>query len=118
MGNHNSENYKELVDRMLNNYQEIGANMSIKVHFLYSLLDRFPENCADVSDEQGERFRQDIKTMKGRYQGLWDESIMVDYYWILKRDMNVEYSRQSRKKKIIIGAYLFLRSFSFVFECF
>ena len=40
--------------------------MNIKAHFLHSYLDKFPDNCGDVSDEQ-ERFHQDIKTMKERY---------------------------------------------------
>jgi len=45
------------------------ANMSIKLHFLYSHLERFPENLGDLSDEQGERFHQDIREMEVRYQG-------------------------------------------------
>ena len=31
-------------------FQEIGANMNIKVHFLFSHLDRFQENMGSVSD--------------------------------------------------------------------
>jgi len=34
----------------------MGANMSIKLHFLYSYLDHFSENLGDLSDEQGEHF--------------------------------------------------------------
>ena len=45
-----AENYKEL----LKSLQDIGANMRIKVHFLHSHLDKFPDNCGDVSDECGE----------------------------------------------------------------
>ena len=41
--------------------------MSIKVHFLQSHLDRFPENLGDFSEEQGKRFHQDIKVMEERY---------------------------------------------------
>ena len=38
--------------------------MSIKIHLLFSHLDnRFPENLAAVSDEQGERFHQDAKVI-------------------------------------------------------
>ena len=37
--------------------------MSIKVHFLFSHIENFPENLGDVSDEQSERFHQDIKIM-------------------------------------------------------
>ena len=32
--------------------------MSLKIHFLHSHLDFFPENLGDVSDEHGERFHQ------------------------------------------------------------
>ena len=70
--NNKALNYVALVENMLTKYQEIGANMSIKVHFLHSHLDRFPENLGDFLEEQGERFHQDIKVMEERYQGRWD----------------------------------------------
>ena len=57
--------------------------MSIKVHYLHSHLDRFPENFGDTSEEQGQRFHQDIKTMEDRYQGRWDIHMMADYWWNL-----------------------------------
>ena len=62
--NRPDENYKELVGKLLKILQEIGANRSIKVHFLHSHLYKFPDNCSDVSDEQGERFHQDVKKWK------------------------------------------------------
>jgi len=40
--------------------------MSVKIHFLSSYLDFFPENCGSVRDEYGERFHQDIAAMEGR----------------------------------------------------
>ena len=43
--------------------------MNIKVHFLHSHLDKFPENLGDITEEQGERFHQYIKVMGERYQG-------------------------------------------------
>ena len=49
---------------MLEHFKILGINMSIKVHFLYSRLNLFPENLGDVSDEQGERFHQDMKTRR------------------------------------------------------
>ena len=68
LGNHKALNYVKLVENMLTKYQEMGANMSIKIHFLHSHLDRFPENLSDFSEEQGEKFHQDIKVMEERYQ--------------------------------------------------
>ncbi len=55
--------------------------MSIKVNFLNSHLDKFPGNLGDVSDDQDERFHQDIKAMEQRYQGKWDTHMMADYCW-------------------------------------
>ena len=63
LGNHKSENYVEVVEEMPTAYKELQCNMSIKVHFLFCHLDEFPENLGAVSDEQGERFHQDIKVM-------------------------------------------------------
>jgi len=55
------------VEKMLDNFQKLGCQMSVKVHYLHSQLDFFPANLGDMSEEQGERFHQDIKTMKARY---------------------------------------------------
>jgi len=61
--------------------------MSLKVHFIDSHLDFFPENLRTVSNEHGERFHQDISTMERRYQGKWSPSMLADYCWTLKRDV-------------------------------
>ena len=47
LGNFKAENYKELVKNMLSNFRDIGANMSIKIHYLFSHLDCFPTNLGD-----------------------------------------------------------------------
>ncbi|XP_061443081.1 uncharacterized protein LOC133365351 isoform X1 [Rhineura floridana] len=86
LGNHKADNYEELVQNMLANFKHLGTNMSIKVHYLHSHLDRFPDNLGDFSEEQGERFHQDIKVMEERYQGRWDRHMMADYCWSLQRD--------------------------------
>ena len=52
--NYRADNYKEIVKHMLGNFRILGINMTIKVHFLRSHLDRFQENLSDVSDKQGE----------------------------------------------------------------
>ena len=86
LGNQKTHNYKQLVHKMLTVYVKLGVNMSIIVHFLFSHLERFPDNLGDYSEEQGERFHQDIKTMEERYQGRWDQHMMPDYCWNLLRD--------------------------------
>ena len=52
--------------------------MSLDVHFLFSNMDRFPENFGDVSEEHGERFHMDIKDIDRRYQGRWNTAMISD----------------------------------------
>ena len=73
--------------------------MSIKVHYLDSHLDRFPENLGDLSEEQGERFHQDIKIIEERYQGKWNANMVTVYCWNLQRDnVSTSHSRKSKKR--------------------
>ena len=75
------------------------AYMSIKVHFLFSHLDKFPSNLESVSDEQGERFHQDMRDMEERYQGRWDSNMMADYCWSIARDHpDLKHKRRARKR--------------------
>ncbi|GBP18527.1 hypothetical protein EVAR_12988_1 [Eumeta japonica] len=64
LGSHRAENYEELVNNLLVAYKDMGCNMSLKIHFLHSHLDFFPQNLGAVSDEHGERFHQDISNME------------------------------------------------------
>ncbi|GFV22118.1 uncharacterized protein TNCV_5006011 [Trichonephila clavipes] len=90
------DHHVELVESMLSNLKELGCNMSIKIHFLHSYLDRFLQNLGDFSEEQGERFHPDLWTMEERYQGWWDSPMMADYCWSLQRDLpKVVHSRKS-----------------------
>ena len=58
------KNYEELVKNLIKAYENLGYNMSLKIHFLNSDLDSFSGNCDAVSDECGERFHQDISAME------------------------------------------------------
>jgi hypothetical protein len=44
LGNHNAEDYRDMVADLVQSYKAMGRNMSLKVHFLDSHLDFFPEN--------------------------------------------------------------------------
>ena len=102
LGNRRAANFEEIIQNMLDAYQHLGANMSIKVHFLHNHLDQFPAYCGDDSDEQGERFHQDFKEKETRYQGRWDARMMVDYCWSIKHENpKANHSGQSRKKKFL-----------------
>jgi hypothetical protein len=67
--NNKADNYQEIVERLLQSYEAMGCKMSLKIHFLHSHLDFFPQNLGAVSDAHGERFHQDIAVMEKRYQG-------------------------------------------------
>jgi hypothetical protein len=78
-GNHKDEDYENIVRIMFKNFHILGCNMSLKVHFLFSHLNLFLKNLGAVSEEQGERFDQDIKQMERFYQGRWSVSMMVGF---------------------------------------
>ncbi|KAI6650030.1 hypothetical protein LOD99_6245 [Oopsacas minuta] len=64
LGDKKASNYKELVTELVDSYHAPDCNMSIKIHYLRNHLDRFPDTQGDMSEEQGERFHQDIKVME------------------------------------------------------
>jgi hypothetical protein len=67
LGNIKDILYKTIVRNMLDKFKLLGCNMSLKLHFLASHLDYFPPNLGAVSEEQGERFHQDLKHVERRY---------------------------------------------------
>ncbi|UYV67469.1 K02A2.6-like [Cordylochernes scorpioides] len=87
LGSVKVENYRDIVNDLLLSYKALGCNMSLKIHFLHSHLDFFPDNLGAVSDEHGERFHQAISSMEKRYQGKWSPAMLADDCWALKRDL-------------------------------
>ena len=65
--------------------------MSLKVRSLDAHLDNFKENMGAYSEEQGERFHQDILDFERRYQGQYNENMMGDYIWGLIRESDLQY---------------------------
>lgn len=100
LGNKRDDNYTALVKELLQAYHQLGCNMSLKIHFLHSHLNFFPQNCGAVSDEHGERFHQDIALMEQRYQGRWNEAMLADYCWSVCRDApEVFHKRQAKRQR-------------------
>ena len=95
LGNNKSENYESIVEKLLTDFQDMGCRMSLKMHYLHSHLDFFPENLGSVSDEHGEHFHQTISTIEHRYQGRWNPSMLADYCWLLQRDTTTTHRRKS-----------------------
>ncbi|UYV63160.1 hypothetical protein LAZ67_2003318, partial [Cordylochernes scorpioides] len=87
LGSVKVENYRDIANDLLLSYKALGCNMSLKIHFLHSHLDFFPDNLGAVSDEHGERFHQAISSMEKRYQGKWSPAMLADDCWALKKDL-------------------------------
>jgi len=87
LGSQKAAKYQDVVQDLLTSYKAMGCNMSLKIHFLESHLDFFPENLSEVSDEHSERFHQDLMAMEKRYQGKWTSSMLAEHCLTLKRDV-------------------------------
>ena len=96
LGNNKDPDYKNIVSNMLTNFKEVGCLMNLKLHFLDSHIDYFPESLGDFSEEQGERMHQDLREFEKRYQGVWGKNMLADYCWCLLRE-----SKPTHKRKAI-----------------
>jgi hypothetical protein len=75
--------------------------MSLKIHFLHSHLDFFPENCGTLSAMHGQRFHRDIAAMEKRYLGKWSLLMLADYCWTVTRNSpGFANKRQAKRKRI------------------
>jgi len=84
LGNFKAADFRELVQDLMDLYEQLGCDMSLKMHF--SHLNFFPLNCGALSDEHVERFHQDISVMEHRYKGKWSTAMLGDYCWMMKMD--------------------------------
>lgn len=100
LGNKKAGNCKELVEKLIHDYQQLGAHMSLKMYFIHSHLDSFPENLGDVSDEHGERFHQEVSIMEQRYQVQYSPAMIGDFCWLLQRDSSTCYKRKSLRSRV------------------
>ena len=99
LGKRRSPNYEDMVYKLMPNFQDLGARMPPRMHFLNSHLDYFPENYGSCGEEQGERFHQDIRMMQERNQGRLDINMLADYCWCLKRDIPVPQHKRKAFKR-------------------
>ena len=97
--NHKAENYIEIVENMIEAFRRLGCRMSLKLHFLHSRLEFFPDNLGAVSDEHGERFHQDIAVVETRYKGKSRADMMGDYSWFLQKQSETKYHRSTKHVK-------------------
>lgn len=70
LGKRRFQNY-QTVQNMLKYFEEIGVNMSLKMHFLHHHLTILENQRATESDEQGERYHQIALPFEKRYIHFW-----------------------------------------------
>jgi len=108
LGNFKAENFRELIQDLMDSYKQLGCNMSLKTHFLFSHLDFFLLNCGAVNDEHGESFHQDISVIEQRYKGKWSAAMLGEYCWMMKSDApETKYHRQEERslRSVIFYSY-------------
>jgi hypothetical protein len=92
----------EILSDLLTAYKAVGCNMSLKVHFLDSHLDFFPENLGALSDEHGQRIHQDMFNMEKRYQGKWSLSMLADYCWPSREMFHRRHAAENQPQLLFI----------------
>jgi len=69
----NAENYRERADGFVDAHHKMGCSMSLKVHVLRALLDKLKDNMGYYSEEQGERFHQNVRSFQEHYSRQYNE---------------------------------------------
>jgi hypothetical protein len=87
LGINKDPDYVTIVANMLEKFKFLGCLTSLKKFFEFALALFFPENLDGVSEEEEERFHQDIKEMERRYQGRWNVNTMGDCCCTLHREI-------------------------------
>ena len=105
LGKYRSAKYEKEIGGLLKNFRQHGTQMSVKLHFLRSHSDYFPESYGDLSEEQGEHCHRDIRILEERYQGRWDVNFLADYCWYLKQDAVAAQHRRKSLKRPLIPVY-------------
>ena len=99
LGNHRVENYIKIVENMIEAFRRLGSRMSLKLHFLHSHLEFFPDNLGAVSDEHSERFHQDIVVVETCYKGKSNANMMGYYCWFLQKQSEIKYHYSAKHVK-------------------
>ena len=101
-GNIKSPDFERKVANLIQAFEKMGCRMSIKMHFLDSHLDWFPDNLGDFSEEQGEKFHQTLKFFERNYSSTWQESMMSDYMWFTLKECDEPRPRTVRRKHFVL----------------
>jgi hypothetical protein len=108
LGNKEVDNYSGILQELISSHSAMGCNMSLKLRFLHSHLDTFPENMEALSDKHRERFHRGISQMEKKYSGKWSPNILADYCWSLIRETPIGESKRQKKTNCVLYDEFFL----------
>ena len=74
--NYRDSNYATIVEKRFQNFQKISSNVSLKIRFLHSHLDYFPEILSKMSKGQNEKSQKDMECMEN---AINDTGMFSDY---------------------------------------
>jgi len=83
-------NCEDFASYIFSVFHDLGCKMSIKMHFMFSRLDKFPENLGAISDEQGEQFHHGFMTTEVHYQDRGAHHLLSDYCCSIKCDCSIQ----------------------------
>ena len=102
LGNNQTQEYEEMVQELIKSFQQLASLMSVKMHFLNSHLDYFPDNCQDYGEEQGNKESVFIKTFKSwrlsiiaTAMSIWWRIAVGNWIWNASDDQHKRKSKRN-----------------------
>ncbi|XP_031637078.1 uncharacterized protein LOC116349672 [Contarinia nasturtii] len=86
LGNNRTENYRVLLDDMMDSFKQLDVHMSLKIHVLHAHYEFLDMQKPTESDEPGEWFHQTIMEFENRFAGKRLDSMLADFCWWISHD--------------------------------
>ena len=103
LGNHKSDQFHQMVERLLIDYRQMGCLMSIKVHFLMCHLDFFPDNLGDFSDKRTNA--SSLRSFEINFKSNWDINVLCDYMWFTLKECDEPRPRNDNERRYFVLSF-------------
>lgn len=89
LGNHRNSQYRKVVYDLMKNFRQLGARMSVKMHFLRSHLNYyiFQKNVETSVENRVSAFSKISVLWRNPIKVYENVNFLADYCWCLKRDV-------------------------------
>ena len=100
LGNFKAAYFRELIQYLVDSYEQLECNMSLKMHFLFSHLEFFPLNCGGVSNLTWGALPSRHFSDGAQVQREMSAAMLGDYCLMVKRDApETKYHRQAKRTR-------------------